>query len=124
MHDRTYQHINMEYIYEMADGEDDFSAAILGDCLRKMPELIDDLINSAEKVDFDSIYFAAHKLKSSLEYIGITRLVPRMLEMEKLCKVRAGIDEIRLVIADIVETYDKAKVEMAIEMNLLLASGQ
>lgn len=124
MHDRTYQHINMEYIYEMADGEDDFSAAILSDCLSKMPGLIQDLDSAATAVNYDDIYFAAHKLKSSLEYIGITRLVPKMFEMEKFCKMRAGIEEIRAIIEDIVVTYNNAKVEMEVEMNLLRGTGQ
>jgi HPt (histidine-containing phosphotransfer) domain-containing protein len=113
----------MEYIYEMADGEDDFSAAILNDCLNKMPGLINDLQSAAIAVNYDDIYFAAHKLKSSLEYIGITRLIPKMFEMEKLCKMRAGIEEIKQIIADILETYNRAKVEMEIEMNLLLGSA-
>jgi hypothetical protein len=46
-----------------------------------------------------------------------------MFEMEKLCKMRAGIEEIKQIIADILETYNRAKVEMEIEMNLLLGSA-
>jgi HPt (histidine-containing phosphotransfer) domain-containing protein len=82
MSDSDYIHINLEYLYEVADGDTDFVKEIITDYLEKVPEQFVLVEKAIMSNDAEAIRFLAHKMKSSFQFMGVQRLVEIAQEME------------------------------------------
>ncbi len=69
---RTYKHIDLKYIMELADGEDEFVIEIIESYLETVGPDIRLLRDAVIANDMDRIAFLAHKLKGSFRFIGCT----------------------------------------------------
>jgi len=69
---RTYKHIDLEYIMELAGGEDEFVIEIIESYLETVGPNIRLLSEAVTDYDMDRITFLAHKLKGSFRFIGCT----------------------------------------------------
>jgi HPt (histidine-containing phosphotransfer) domain-containing protein len=78
-----YMHINLEYLYEIADNETDFVREIINDYLNKVPNQFSDLEKAVVAHDLENTRFIAHKLKSSFQFMGVQTLVDFSQQMEK-----------------------------------------
>ncbi|MBC7553687.1 MAG: Hpt domain-containing protein [Taibaiella sp.] len=118
-HNRKYTHIDLEYIYEMADGENDFAASILNECLLKMPQILDDLTIAISEGNYEDINYAAHKLKSTFGYLGVGELTMLMIEIEQACRIKHGLPWIAASLEKITTVYELAKTELDEELKIL-----
>lgn len=69
---RTYKHIDLEYIMELAGGEDEFVIEIIESYIETVGPNIRLLRDALTAHDTDRIAFLAHKLKGSFRFIGCT----------------------------------------------------
>lgn len=83
MENTGYIHINLEYLYEIADNEIDFVKEIISDYLAKVPAQFTDLEKAVASEDIEATKFIAHKLKSSFQFMGVQTLVDLSNQMEK-----------------------------------------
>jgi Signal transduction histidine kinase len=67
---RTYRHIDLEYIMELAGGENEFVIEIIESYLETVGPNIRLLRDAVTAQDTDRITFLAHKLKGSFRFIG------------------------------------------------------
>ena len=105
----------------MAGGEDDVAASILKEYTSKMPLVMSNLNNAVIAGDYEGVNFAAHKLKSSFEYLGITELAALMIEIENVCKIKYGIKWVAANLNTIKSVYETASME--IEQELVFLEG-
>lgn len=82
MNNSHYTHINLEYLYEVADGDADFIKEIITDYLTKVPDQFDQLLVVAEAGDIEAIKFIAHKMKSSFQFMGVQSLIELSQQIE------------------------------------------
>lgn len=71
----NYQYINLEYLYDMSDGENDFVIEMISDYKKKVPGYINDLQRAMIDGSMEEVKFFAHKLKSSFQFMGVKELV-------------------------------------------------
>ncbi len=82
----NYQHISIDAINEMADGEKDFIADILNNCLETMGPNLQMLQDAVRGNDTQSVLFQAHKLKGSFRFIGANEIASLMEQTENETK--------------------------------------
>jgi HPt (histidine-containing phosphotransfer) domain-containing protein len=78
-----YKHINLEYLYEIADNETDFVKEIINDYLSNVPAQFVELEKAVLTLDKESTRFMAHKMKSAFQFMGVQTLVELSQQMEK-----------------------------------------
>jgi HPt (histidine-containing phosphotransfer) domain-containing protein len=70
MNEHPYEHIDLSYLYEIADNETDFIKEMITDYIEKIPAQFDELCAHAKESNFERTKFIAHKLKSSFQFMG------------------------------------------------------
>jgi HPt (histidine-containing phosphotransfer) domain-containing protein len=86
---------DLTYLREIAKGDEDFIREMTRLFLIQIPQDIRLLEERIEKQDFPSIKEIAHKLKSSIQFAGIDKLIkPDLIEMETLATERKDLDKI------------------------------
>lgn len=83
MEHTEYKHINLEYLYEIADNETDFVKEIINDYLSKVPDQFVELEKAVTTRDQEATVFIAHKMKSSFQFMGAQILVELSQQMER-----------------------------------------
>ncbi|MBS1780823.1 MAG: Hpt domain-containing protein [Bacteroidetes bacterium] len=96
-----YKYIDLEYIYDMADGDNDFMVEIIGNFLEAMGPNMQKLYDAIATNDRESIIFLAHKLKGSFRFVGCNREGAMMEQIEELIGSDVDISEIKKI-ADMV----------------------
>lgn len=108
----NYEHINMETINEMADGEDDFIVSIISVYLTSIPESMAKLREASATKNTDDIIFYVHKLKGSFNFIGCTELTDIFLKIEDDCAVGKCNEDMQKLIATVDDLTDKVTLEL------------
>lgn len=65
-----YKYINPEYIYDLADGDNDFVVEIIGSFLESIGPNLQKLSVAITNEDKQTTVFLAHKLRGSFKFIG------------------------------------------------------
>jgi HPt (histidine-containing phosphotransfer) domain-containing protein len=107
-----YEYIDLGYILEIADGDEDFVAHMLDAYLVSIPENIDKLVAAADVGDCKRVLFCAHTLKGSFNFIGSTAIADMLGTLERICyepQQKAGIPGL---VAEIVLLAGKATAEV------------
>lgn len=66
----TYQHINLDYLNLMTDGDNDMKKMMLDILFEEMPQEIALLTTHFEAENWEDLKSIAHKLKSTLMFVG------------------------------------------------------
>lgn len=80
----NFEYINLEYITEMAEGDDDFVKEIVTNCLESMGPNIIKLSEAINANDIGEVRFLTHKLKGSFRFVGSVTLGNMMEAIETL----------------------------------------
>lgn len=110
--ENNYEHIDLETIYEMADGEDDFIIQIIGVYLTSIPESMAKLKEATESNDTENIVFYVHKLKGSYNFIGCTELTDIFLKIEEHCSLGNCNQDLKNLVAEVEVLNKKVTVEL------------
>ncbi len=70
----TYEHINLEAINDIADGDAEFIREIIGNYLDSVSDSLRGLEKAIKDEDAVQTAFFAHKLKGSFAFVGAERL--------------------------------------------------
>lgn len=90
MSEQQYKHIDLGYLYEIADSDIDFVKEMINDYVEKIPSQFDELVAFAHEGNFEKTGFIAHKLKSSFQFMGAQELIDLAAAIEKLSKDGSG----------------------------------
>jgi HPt (histidine-containing phosphotransfer) domain-containing protein len=82
MEKTEYTHVNLEYLYEVSDGDHGFVKEIITDYLNNVPPQFLEMESAVAKADLEATKFIAHKIKSSFQFIGAQTLVNLATEIE------------------------------------------
>jgi HPt (histidine-containing phosphotransfer) domain-containing protein len=95
---------DLEYLKDLASGDDNFLLSMIDDFIHQTPETIQQISDNIEKGDQKSIYAIVHRFIPTLQYMGATAIVDKFREIEKLAK---GNSEIILIKS----CFEQAKVD-------------
>lgn len=117
--DRKYEHISLNYIHEMAYGDMDFVADIINDFLVKIPAYLEDLRKAGVDHDYAQVLFIFHKLKSSIQYLGIHAISDIIKATEPYCRNSPDPDRVNKGIAEVIAIYELAMAELRMVVTTL-----
>lgn len=82
---------NLDYLLKLSKGNDEFVKDMIGIFLEENPAEIRTLERAIEERDFRQINAAAHKLRSTVPFVGIDKMISGDIsEIEHLALVEAG----------------------------------
>jgi len=104
---------NLDYLTELSKGNKKFIADMVGIFLEENPGEIALLEESIRNKNFDSIKAYAHKLKSSIPFVGINKIIDKdIAEMEDLAVKRTDLEKIQLLFDTVKIVCEKARMEL------------
>jgi HPt (histidine-containing phosphotransfer) domain-containing protein len=111
-HKRTV--VDLDYLLCLSKGDADFVKKMISIFIEENPSEIEKFERSILKRDFSAIHASAHKLKSSIPFIGINKIIEReVAEIERLAATHSGINEIERLFPKIDDICRKARAELA-----------
>ena len=103
--------LDLSFLYEIADGSDEFIVDSIGLFLDQTPQVLDSITNAINAQDWTTAASASHKLKPNLGFFGMPVSQATIQEVELACKA-GGTNP-----AEINEKF--AQVKSIVEANLV-----
>jgi len=105
--------VNIDYLTQLSRGNTKFVKEMIRIFLSENPEEMKVLESAIREKDFEVIRSSTHKLRSTLPYLGLDRVVEKEIsEIEALAQNRSGIDQIGKFFVRIKETCEQACSEL------------
>jgi hypothetical protein len=88
--------LDLSFLYEIADGSDEFIIESIDMFLAQTPELLETIDGAITNCDWVTVASAVHKLKSNLGFFGMPISLGMILKVELMAKSGAPDPEILL----------------------------
>jgi HPt (histidine-containing phosphotransfer) domain-containing protein len=111
--DNTEKIIDLSYLMRLSNGNKVFVKEMIALFLSENPEEIKSLEYAIREKDYATIKATAHKLRSTIPFIGIDKLIEKdVAEIETLSTEHADISEIESRFSKIRSVCEKACIEL------------
>lgn len=105
--------INLDYLIELSRGNTAFVAEMIEIFLIENPEELRCLKKGIDLADFDLIKTAAHKMRSTIPFVGLDKHIEvEVIEIEMLAERQTNIIEIQRLFSKIKKLCHKASLEL------------
>jgi HPt (histidine-containing phosphotransfer) domain-containing protein len=110
---KNNQVTNFNYLTEVSKGDKAFMKEMMSLFLSENPEELKALDRGIRDVDYDLIQIAATKLRSSIPFVGLDKIIDEeLIRVEYLAGERAGLSEIKQLYTKIKDACEKACTEL------------
>ena len=92
---KNYTHIDLTYLYDMSDNDNQFVIEIMKIFIEQVPGELDKLAVAIEGQEWSSVHSIVHKLKSSVNHVGIKSIVPIIQQIESSTHDLVNLDTIQ-----------------------------
>jgi HPt (histidine-containing phosphotransfer) domain-containing protein len=104
---------NLNYLTELSHGNTAFVKEMIRIFLAEIPGEIQTLEKGIKENNYEDIQQAAHKLKSTIPFVGLNFIIEKeLVEIEELATKRSEIEKIRLLFSQVKEMCAKASEEL------------
>jgi len=99
------QHYKLDRVREMADGDEDFVAALAAAFLEEVPEDAERLRTAVPAKDYKEVYQAAHKMKPTVDLfeLGVLDILIEVQDWGKFEQTDKNVDEQLIVVLTAVD---------------------
>ncbi|MFB9845061.1 Hpt domain-containing protein [Mucilaginibacter ginsenosidivorans] len=115
------QDLDLSFLYEIADGSNEFIIESIDMLLQQAPELLGNIDTALKAQDWAAAAAAAHKLKPSMGFFGMLVSQELLQEIEMMCK--AGASEPETIAAKFARVSDLISVNV-VELNRVKAEKE
>jgi HPt (histidine-containing phosphotransfer) domain-containing protein len=84
---------NLEQISALADGNEDFINKMIEVFVTQTPTMLEDIKSGVSEQDWEKVRAASHKLKPSIDMMGISEMSPVVRQIEGNAKTQTNLDE-------------------------------
>ena len=113
------QDLDLSFLYEIADGSDEFIVDSITMFLDQTPQLLDTIDAAIAAQDWTTASSASHKLKPNLGFFGMPASQANIQDVELLCKaggadpadIRTKFDNVKSVVTANLTELEKIKAE-------------
>lgn len=113
------QDLDLAFLYEIADGSDEFIVDSIGMFLEQTPQLVDTISAAINAQDWAVASQAAHKLKPNLGFFGMPWCQATIQEVEIACKnggqnpreIAETFNQVKTMVNTNLMALDKIKIE-------------
>ena len=111
--DNAEKMIDLSYLLRLSNGNKVFVKEMIALFLSENPEEIKSLDQAIHEKDYDTIKATAHKLRSTIPFIGIDKFIEKEVsEIETLAAEHAEMQEIEIRFEKIKSVCEKACIEL------------
>jgi len=101
----AFQHINLDYLDLMSDGDEDMKKVMIEMLLEEVPAEVTKMNQSQQIGDWNQLKELSHKLKSTLAFLGNPTLTTSNERIETIAKTENGLEELPSLLEAITSTY-------------------
>ena len=110
---------NLDYLKMLSDDSESFFREFIELFLRNTPETLAELRKQTDIQNWEGVRQAAHKVKPSLNYMGMKEAAAIAADVEKSAKELSGISHIPEKVRQLIMACDTAYTELQTEINNL-----
>ncbi|HRC15778.1 MAG TPA: ATP-binding protein, partial [Bacteroidia bacterium] len=107
---------SLSFLNEMSGGNADFIKEFLSLFLTNIPVSIDELEEGLKHKDFEKIRQSAHKMKPSLNYVGLKDTYETVATLEKYAREKSNLEDYPAMIKKISDECSVACIELESEL--------
>ena len=110
----NYQTVcNLNYLKELSNGNAEFVNEMIRLFLAEIPGEIQNLEKGIEEKDYDSIKQSAHKMKSTIPFVGLNFIIGNeVFEIEDLANKKLDLEKIEFLFSGVKEMCTRATNEL------------
>lgn len=120
----TTPDLDLSFLYEIADGSNEFVIESIDMLLQQAPESLRDVDGAIKSQDWSTAAAAAHKLKPSMGFFGMLISQELLQEIELLCKaggqepatIAGKFYQVKEIIENNLQSLIRIKAEKAAEL--------
>lgn len=116
--------IDLEYLNQLSDGDDDFSIQMMSYFLDNTPAVLREMSQFYDEKDWKALRNVAHKFKPQLTFMGIKAIFNEVEAIEQYAASVQNTDEIPGLIIRVKKVCDQATLEIKTELEKLLDKNQ
>ncbi|NBL65887.1 histidine kinase [Flavobacterium sp. NST-5] len=111
-------HYNLSKVYEISENDDDFVKSIIDLFVSEVPADLKNVKQGIKEKDFKLAYSFAHKIKPTLDLLGMTQGYEEVLRIEAWTKREGKKREIKDTYKSLEDRIEKAVKEVSKDFNL------
>lgn len=111
-------HYNLSKVYEISDNDNDFVLAIINLFITEVPADLKNVKQGVKEKDYKLAYSFAHKIKPTLDLLGMTQAFEEVLLIESWTKREGKKREIKDTYKSLEDRIEKAVKEVKKDFNL------
>jgi len=111
-------HYNLSKVYAISDNDQEFAKQIVTLFTEEVPAEIKNIRNGLEEKNHTMVYHAAHKIKPTLDLLGMELAYEDVLTIEKWTKAEGKRKEIKDVVKSLRQHVDNTLKEVKKNYNL------
>jgi len=101
----AFQHINLDYLDLMSDGDDDMKKVMIEMLLEEVPAEVNKMKEVHQNGDWNQLKEVSHKLKSTLAFLGNPTMTTSNERVETIAKTESDLEELPDLLEAITSTY-------------------
>lgn len=109
---------NLSKVYALSDNDEEFVLQIIGLFVSEVPEDLKQIEIGIKEKDHKQAYAFAHKIKPTLDLLGMTMAFEEILQVEAWTKAEGKRKEIDATFESIQRQVDKAIKEIKKDFNI------
>ncbi|HNR20340.1 MAG TPA: response regulator [Bacteroidia bacterium] len=114
---------NLEFLRQMSDSTNSFFIEFIQLFLKNTPDSLNDLSNALKVKDWEKIRQVAHKMKPSMNYIGLKQTYEIVQKLEQNAKQQIHLDEVPEMISKISDACQIAFLELEEELKTVVVKS-
>ena len=99
---KAYSHINLTYLTEIADGDEQFIEETIRTYLQTIPSELNQLSSSIRNENWEQTAFHAHTLKGAFNFVGATSLAALCGHIEEVCNSQTVDIQLQQILTEVV----------------------
>jgi len=115
---KEYRLYNTDRLHEIGDGDAGFIKEVIEVFLQNLPANANSLVQACMDQEWQSVYFIAHKMKASIDLMGIEKLMQEIRTIEQWAKSNTNFDQIAEKVNLVNEIIHKTAALMKEDFNL------
>ena len=116
MNVNTHEHINLDYLEMMADGDASMKGVMLEMLLEELPVEVAKMRTLTNEENWSELMSVSHKMKSTLAYVGNDQMTVANTEIERITKDGGDTSQVPALMDTVETEYNKALPEIKAEL--------
>lgn len=112
------KYTDLSYLHSISKGNTAFEQRMLSAFVEQSATDVQRLKNALLATDWDTIYLIAHKMKPSLQFVGLNILQPEILQLETASQQKSDLDKVTESISNVSTIIGIAIEEIKEELSI------